>query len=68
MIDRMLLHVRTRFNTKRDMQCTYDITMWRGRITIVAVKTQQRIVCVCVCCSLSFTGNYKNIDCCTTTM
>ena len=38
----------TSFNTKQDRQFTYNVTMWRGRITIVAVKTQQRILCVCV--------------------
>jgi len=30
------------------MQCTHNVTMWRVRVTTVAVDTQQ-FVCVCVC-------------------
>jgi hypothetical protein len=33
--------------TKRDKQCTYNLTLWHVCITIVAVETQQCIVYVC---------------------
>jgi len=30
----------------QDRQCTYNVTLWRVHVTIVAVETQQFIVCV----------------------
>jgi len=30
---------------QEDMQCTYTVTVWRVRVTIVAMETQQSILC-----------------------
>jgi hypothetical protein len=30
---------------KQGSQCTYNVTLWRVRLTIVAVETQQCIMC-----------------------
>jgi len=46
-------------------QCTYNVTLWRVRITIVTTETQQCVMCVC-CLRTCHCQLYKNIECCTT--
>jgi hypothetical protein len=36
------------FNMEQDRQCTYNVTFWRVRVTVVAAETQQCLLCVLV--------------------
>jgi len=46
-------------------QCTYNVAVSRVRLTIVALKKQQWIVCVCWWATLNY-KLYKNTVCYTT--
>jgi hypothetical protein len=48
--------------TKQDRQCAYNVTMWRARVTVVSVETQQCVVFVL----LSYVSLSVNIERCAT--
>jgi hypothetical protein len=33
------------YSIEHRRRCTYDVTLWRVRLTIVGVETQQRVPC-----------------------
>jgi len=37
---------RTRVNSDQDRQCTYNVTVWRFRLSVVTVETRQCVLCV----------------------
>jgi len=52
------------FTLKQDKQCTYNVTLWRGSVIVVAVKTQECIVCVCVVpLPVAVICTYKHPEC-----
>jgi hypothetical protein len=47
---------------KHDTQCTYNVTLRRVRVTIVAVERQYYVLQVCVC-SLSHAAREAHVAC-----